>query len=169
MIISLIAAMDQNRVIGVENRLPWHLPEDLKYFRKTTSGRPVLMGRKTFESIGRLLPNRLNVIMTRQKSFVAPEGACVVSSWNGALEEILAKAPTTEELFVIGGSEIYEMALPHADRLYITEVETTVSGGDAYFPKWNPQSFDEKKREAHDGAPRFSFVVLERKLTKPES
>jgi dihydrofolate reductase len=166
MIISLIAAMDQNRVIGVNNQLPWQISEDLKYFRRVTSGNPVLMGRKTFESIGRVLPNRLNIIMTRRKDFQAPAGAWVVDSWERALATVRAQVPNAGELFVIGGAEIYQLALPYADRLYITEVDTQVKGGDAHFPNFNPGDYNEKKREVHpavEETPRFSFVIYEKK------
>jgi dihydrofolate reductase len=176
--LNLIAAVSKNGVIGRDQALPWHLPEDLKRFKETTYGAPVIMGRKTFESIGRLLPGRKNIIITRRPDWIVPN-AIVVQN----LEAALAKAggddgSAAHDVFVIGGGEIYRMALPKADRLYITEIDLTVEG-DAYFPEWpalamksivvEGQSlrFVETKREERpspDGGktPAFRFLVFER-------
>ena len=155
--INLIAAVAQNDVIGAGNRMPWHLPEDLKYFKRVTQGHPVVMGRKTFESIGRLLPDRENRIVTRQADFQV-EGARIFSSVEAACEG-------AGEIFVIGGAEIYRQALPMADRLYITRIEKDFEG-DTCFPKWPVSQFRELTREAHPaGEGRdfgYSFVVFER-------
>jgi dihydrofolate reductase len=159
--ISLIAAMARDRVIGVGNRLPWHLPEDLKHFKQVTHGHPIVMGRKTFESIGRLLPGRENRIVSRQPGYRV-EGARVFSSLREACE---APAPSDREIFVIGGEQVYREALPIADRLYLTEIDAAFEG-DAFFPAWNRAEFREASRErfapGEGRAFAFDFVVLER-------
>lgn len=155
--ISLIAAIDRNRVIGAGNRLPWHLPEDLKYFKKTTQGHPVVMGRKTYESIGRLLPGRENRIVSRQPGYRV-EGAQVFN-------DLRAACAGSGEIFVIGGAQIYKEALPLADRLYLTELDAEFEG-DAYFPAWDAREFREISREmqpASEGREfTFAYVVRER-------
>lgn len=158
--ISLIAAMSKNRVIGVDNKLPWHIPSDLKRFRQITSGSPVIMGRKTYESIGRLLPNRQNIIITRQSRIEIPE-ATVVNSLEAAFEA--AQPGPNHEVFVIGGAEVYRLALGQADRLYITLIDQEVQG-DAYFPEWSDAEFSTRSREDHaDESTRYSFLVLDRR------
>ena len=155
---NLIAAMSTNRVIGLKNALPWHISEDLKYFRRVTSGHPIIMGRKTFESIGKVLPGRLNIVISRNRELVIA-GASVV----GSLDDALLLANSTN-VFVIGGSEIFKLALPRAHRLYITMINH-VYPGDAFFPEWDTARFKEVKREdfPQDGdMPSFSFLVLER-------
>lgn len=129
--ISLIAAVARNRVIGAGNRLIWHISEDLRHFKTITSGHPVIMGRKTFESLGRPLPNRTNVVISRQTDYRA-EGCIVVDS----LVNALLLFPAAEEVFIIGGAQIYAQALPLADRFYLTEVDADFSG-DTYFPEWD--------------------------------
>lgn len=124
----LIVAMTPERVIGINNTLPWHLPRDLQHFKKTTMGCPVIMGRKTWDSIGRPLPGRQNIVVTRQAGLIL-DGATVVHSLDAAVA--MAEG---ERVFVIGGANIYEQALPLAQRLYLTEVETSVDG-DAWFPQ----------------------------------
>lgn len=128
--ISLVVARSENHAIGVANRLPWHIPEDLKRFKQITSGHPMIMGRKTFESIGKALPNRTNIVVTRNLSFTAP-GVLRAGSLDEALE-LAARSPGAEEIFVIGGSEIFTLAIPRADRIYLTEVHRVVEG-DAFF------------------------------------
>lgn len=166
--VTLIAACDRNRIIGTGNRLPWSLPEDLKRFRQITSGHPVIMGRKTYESIGRPLPNRENFVITRNGAFAAP-GVHRAGSLEQALEgarEACRKAGV-QEAFVIGGGEIYRQALPRADRLYLTRVETEVEG-DASFPEWQDQGFrrvsEEKHPEDEKHAFAFRFEIWERSL-----
>lgn len=154
--ISLIVALSANRVIGEGNKLPWHLPEDLKRFKRITSGHPVIMGRKTYESIGRLLPGRMNIIITRNENYRI-EGAVVVHSLVAAYEAAGA-APGGEEIFVIGGGEIFSMALPQADKLYLTWVKKRIEG-DTFFPEIDVKYFGESFREEH---PEFTFVDLER-------
>ena len=154
----LIAAMASNRVIGRENSLPWRLPEDLKRFKELTLGHPVVMGRKTYESIGRLLPGRENIILTRDPAYRI-EGARVFVSY----EEFLADERGRErEVFVIGGAQIYARALADAERLYLTEIEASIDG-DAFFPELPPGSFEAVSREERAGDPPFSFVTYERR------
>jgi dihydrofolate reductase len=156
--ISLIAGMARNRVIGAANRLPWHLPEDLKYFKRVTHGHPIVMGRKTYESIGRLLPGRENRIVTRKPDFHV-EGARVF----GSIEEACRGEG---EIFVIGGAEIYSHALPFADRLYVTLIDRDFEG-DAFFPEWDSARFVESSREDHPATAErgfgFSFVVFDKR------
>ncbi|KGR78899.1 type 3 dihydrofolate reductase [Ureibacillus manganicus] len=128
--ISLIVAHDINRVIGYQNQMPWHLPGELKYFKETTMGKPMIMGRKTFESIGRPLPGRKNIIVTRNNAY-QQDGVEVATSLNEALE----KACEAEEIMIIGGEEIFKLALPIADRLYITHIEHEFNG-DTFFPQY---------------------------------
>jgi len=154
--ISLIVALSENHVIGTGNRLPWSLPEDLKRFKRVTMGHPVIMGRKTYESIGRLLPGRENIIITRNKNF-SVEGAIVSSSLEEAYEKA-STSPGSEEVFVIGGGEIFSLALPHADKLYLTWVHKKIPG-DAHFPEIDAKNFHETFREKHS---EFTFVDLER-------
>ena len=161
MIISIIVAMADNRVIGIENRLPWKLPADMKWFRQQTMGKPVLMGRKTFDSIGKPLPNRRNIVVTREAGLVL-EGCEVVNSVDAALE--LCRNET--EVMIIGGASFYEQMLPRADRLYLTLVHAQIEG-DAHFPHIDFSQWREIERHDHsaDGTNPFnySFVVLERR------
>jgi dihydrofolate reductase len=129
--ISIIVAHDKNRVIGYENKLPWHLPGDLQYFKEMTMGKPIIMGRKTFESIGRPLPGRRNIVITRNEHYKA-DGIEVVSS----LDEALQLTKDAEETMVIGGEQILRLALPLAERLYITLIDAEFEG-DTYFPAYD--------------------------------
>lgn len=154
--ISLVVARSENHAIGVANRLPWHIPEDLKRFKQITSGHPIIMGRKTFDSIGKSLPKRTNIVVTRNPSFTAPD---VLRA--GSLAEALElgrKAPGGEEIFVIGGSEIFTMALARADRIFLTEVHRVVEG-DAYF-EFPEHEFREISRESL--SPEATLHVFER-------
>jgi len=163
--ISLIVAIAQNGVIGARNQLPWHLPDDLRHFRAITTGHTVIAGRKNYQSIGRPLPNRRNIVVSRQRGFEAP--GCLVAH---SLEEALAMVATESEVFVIGGAELYAQALPLATRLYLTEIHATVPG-DTTFPPFERDEWDERTREDHPADERhahaFSFVLLERKR-KPQ-
>jgi dihydrofolate reductase len=159
--LTLIAAVAHNRVIGVKNRLPWHLPEDLRHFRRVTGGCPVIMGRKTWESLPgafRPLPGRLNIVVSRQSSGFAP-GAQTAAS----LPEALACAGNSPEAFVIGGKQLYALALPQARRLMLTEIELDVPG-DAWFPEFDRSRWRETRREAHvsGNGLAFAFVTYER-------
>ncbi|REK77101.1 dihydrofolate reductase [Paenibacillus paeoniae] len=131
MSITLIAAMDRNRAIGYENQLLWHLPGDMAFFRRTTTGKTVLMGRKTFDSIGKPLPNRRNLILTRQ-STLELDGCEIIHSPEEALEKF-----RHEEIMILGGSEVYTWMLPFADRLLLTEVDAEIDKADAYFPEFD--------------------------------
>lgn len=160
MIISLIAAMTKDRVIGINNKLPWHLSADLINFKKITMGKPIIMGRKTFESIGKPLPGRHNIIVTRNVDFFV-EGCDIVGSIEAAFNSV---REDEEEVMVIGGAEIFEHALPFAERLYFTFVDAEVSG-DVFFPEWESEKWQEVSREDHAADDRneygFSFVVYE--------
>jgi dihydrofolate reductase len=156
--ISIIAAIANHRVIGKDNTLPWHLPEDLKRFRALTIGHHIIMGRKTYESLGRLLPGRTTVIVSRQPGY-SVEGAKVA----GSLAEALKACGGDEEVFVIGGAEIYRAALQIADRMCLTEIDAEISG-DAWFPEFDRAEWQEKTREKNlsaDGLP-YSYVNFER-------
>ena len=161
--LSMIVATAQNRVIGRDNALPWYLPNDLKYFKQTTLGKPVIMGRKTYESIGKPLPGRTNIVITRQTDYL-PEGVKVVHSVAEArdLAESVCLIDGQEEAMIMGGAEIYTLALPDADRLYLTEVHADVDG-DAYFPEYDKTEWQEISREdfsAEGPNPyNYSFVV----------
>lgn len=165
--LSLIVAMAENHVIGCNNQMPWHLPGDLQYFKKVTMGKPVIMGRKTFESIGRPLPGRSNILITRNTDFQA-EGVRIVHDLASACElgEQIAVADGEEEVMVIGGAEIYRQALPQADRLYLTRIHAEIEG-DAWFPALAESEWLETARETHlaSGSNPFdySFTVLQRK------
>lgn len=153
--IALIAAISENGVIGNQNKLPWHIPEELKYFKKVTLGKPIIMGRKTFQSMGsRPLPGRRNIILTHDAHFQA-QGAIVVHS----LEEALNEAEGAEEVMVIGGTNIFEQFLPKASRLYLTRVHQTVVG-DAFFPNIDFSQWD--IIETVKG-PEFSTQILDKK------
>ncbi len=158
---SALVAMAKNRVIGRDNTLPWRLSADLKRFKQLTMGHTLVMGRKTYESIGRPLPGRRMVVITRQPGF-RPEGVQVVHS----LEEALAAAPADEqELFIGGGAEIYRQAMPLTDRLYLTVIEREVEG-DAYFPELDPSSREQVDEEAHLGAEEplpYRFLTYDRR------
>lgn len=157
--------MARNRVIGRAGTMPWHLPADLRYFKAVTMGKPLIMGRKTFQSIGRPLPGRTNIVITRQADFTA-EGVRISSDWDSAvkLAEEVARRDSVDEIMVIGGGEIYALALPRADRIYLTEIKTDPAG-DTVFPEIDGEVWREQKRDrypADAGAPAYELVVLER-------
>ena len=164
---SLMVAMDQNRVIGRNNKLPWYLPEDLRYFKRTTLGKPIIMGRKTFESIGKPLPGRTNLVVTRNKSWAHPN-VRVFNDLDSAYRsaEAQAEIDRTGEVMVIGGGEIFTEALPDADRLYLTQVHAEV-GGDAYFPEVDWGQWEEISREDYPSSDTnpysYSFITYERR------
>ncbi|HYE36701.1 dihydrofolate reductase [Methylocaldum sp.] len=157
--ISLIVAMGENRVIGVDNRMPWHLSADLKRFKQITMGKPLIMGRKTHESIGRPLPGRKNIVLTSERQYAAP-GCVVVHSLEDALNEADA-----DEAMVIGGATLYEELLPKADRLYLTLVYGEFAG-DTFFPEIECKEWRELERvdvnEDPDSGLSYSFLLLER-------
>ena len=161
--VALIAAVAQNGVIGAGNRLPWQLPEDLRQFRALTTGHSIIMGRKTWQSIGRPLPDRQNIVVTRQRDFTAP-GAHVAAS----LQDALATATLPEPVFVIGGEALYREALPLAQDLYLTEIHRDYAG-DARFPEFARELWRETSRETHRASSvagfGFAFTTYERIAT----
>ena len=161
--ISIIVAVAQNGVIGDKNSLLWHISEDMRFFKRTTSGHPVIMGRKTYESLGRPLPNRTNVVISRTLRSI--EGCTVV----GSLEEAVAMFPKEEEVFVIGGAQIYALALGIADKMYLTRIGHDYEG-DTSFPEWNEQEWQLMSHESHEQGEKyphpFAFEIYERKQRK---
>lgn len=159
--ISMIVATGKERVIGQDNQMPWHLPADLAYFKKVTGGQTIVMGRKTFESIGRALPNRRNIVLTTSPSFQA-EGCEVVHS----ISDILTIGKNEKELFIIGGSKLYEEMMPYADRLYITHIHHSFEG-DRYFPHYDEDEWTivscEKGHSDEKNPYNYEFVVYDRK------
>jgi dihydrofolate reductase len=159
--ISLIAALARNRVIGRDNQLPWRLSADLRRFKALTMGKPIVMGRKTYESIGKPLPGRTNIIVSRDSSYSA-EGCCVVHS----IDDALLAAGDSDEVMIMGGANLYSQLLPRADRLYLTEVQADVSG-DTWFPEFDEMQWQELERESHQADEKnefdYDFVVLARR------
>lgn len=164
--LSLIVAMAKGNVIGVNNSLPWHLPEDLQYFKAVTMGKPLIMGRKTFESIGRPLPGRVNIVVTRNAAWHF-EGVTTVNTLEGAIEvaKTVSESSNQEqtEVMIIGGAEIYRQALAFVTRLYVTEVELTIEG-DAFFPEIRPDNWLMVKEMAQISAlgVKYCFKVYDR-------
>lgn len=158
--LSIIVAMDRNRVIGKDDTLPWHISADLQNFKKITMGKPIIMGRKTHESIGRPLPGRENIILTRDTAYQAT-GCTILHS----LEEIFEHCKDVDEVMITGGSEIYKHTLEQASRLYLTEVHTEVEG-DTLFPEFDRNQWKEVSREEFKADEKnefdYSFLVLER-------
>lgn len=162
--IALIAAMAANRVIGKGNQMPWHLPADLKHFKRLTLGKPVIMGRKTFESIGsKPLPGRVNIVVSGNENY-APTGAVMARDLAQALH--IAEGHALDEIMIMGGATIYEQAIALADRLYLTFIQLNVAGGDAFFPDLRQYKWNELSSESHvpdDENPyNYSFVTYER-------
>ena len=159
--ISLIAAMDEGRVIGRGNKLPWRLPADLQHFKKLTVGKPIIMGRKTWESLPGLLPDRPHIVITKNPAYRA-EGCQVVHS----IEQALVVAGMVEEVMVVGGAHLYQQMLPSADRLYLTRVHARVEG-DAFFPPYDAAQWREIEHERHQADERnafdYTFLTLERR------
>ena len=159
--LSIVVAMDGNRLIGKDNGLPWHLPADLAFFKKLTTGNTILMGRKTFDSIGRPLPNRRNIVITRNAD-IEITGCEVVNS----IEEALSLAQGETEVMVIGGAKLYQQILPIADRLYITQIEGEFDG-DTYFPTYDEKNWRQVSCESHLADKKnnhpYHFIVFEKK------
>ena len=165
MIISMIAAMAKKRVIGLNNQMPWHLPADLGHFKRTTLGKPVIMGRKTYESIGKALPGRTNIVVTRDTSYQL-EDALVVTSCEAALDAAQTAEPGLEEVMIIGGGTIYQYFLPMCQRLYLTEIALEVDG-DTHFPDYQAQGqWQKTSSEPHQADEKnpyaYEFFTLER-------
>lgn len=166
--IALIVAHASDYAIGVQNALPWYIPEDLKFFKRVTMGKPIIMGRNTYESIGRPLPGRTNIVITRNAEWSAP-GVKVVHSLADAirLASDVALIDGASECMIMGGGQIYQEAFPLVDRMYVTEVETEVPSADVFFPKWNREDW-QVIEEAHlpysaPERPACCFRVLDRK------
>jgi len=161
-VLELVVAAAENDVIGRGNRLPWHLPADLRHFKALTIGKPVLMGRKTYESIGKALPGRTNLVLTRSAEFCP--GDCTMA---GSLDDARRAAGAAPVLMVIGGAEIYRQCLPFASRIHLTLVHTVVEDGDAFFSGWHAPQWHESARERHEADDKnkvaYSFIVLERR------
>jgi dihydrofolate reductase len=153
---SLVVAMAHNRVIGIDNALPWRLPAELAHFKRVTMGHPIIMGRKTYESIGKPLPGRMNIVVSRNRGFVAP-GCTVVDS----LEKAYAASGSTDEVSIIGGTSLFEAALPTADCIYLTEIEADVEG-DTWFPDFDRSLWREEEMERHpvDARHAYPFRIL---------
>ena len=159
--ITLIVAMARDRVIGKDNQMPWHLPADLQHFKRLTMGKPMIMGRATYESIGRPLPGRHNIVVTRDKSLEI-EGCTVVNGLDAAIEAV----GDEPEVMVIGGQKLFEQYMPKADRLELTIIDARVDG-DTYFPEYSMQQWEEVSREEHDADEKnphpYTFLTLVRR------
>lgn len=166
--ISFVVAAADNRCIGINNALPWHLPEDLKFFKRVTMGKPIIMGRKTFESIGKPLPGRTNIVITNNKNYSA-NGIKVATSLDDALKiaEAITLIDGKEEVMVIGGAGVYALCLPRADRLYYTKVHAAVNG-DAFFPEVNWKEWKLISQEDYKSSEKnpydYSFCVYEKHI-----
>lgn len=161
--ISAIAAMSKNRVIGRDNALPWHLPEDFKHFKRTTMGKPVIMGRKTYESLGKPLPGRANIVISRDPDAV--QGAVIaVATIDDAITRAkeIAKADRVDEIFIIGGGQIFETTLPQTQRLYLTIIDQDYEG-DSLFPELDMKEWQEKSCQNFTAPQAFSIITLDRK------
>ncbi|MCD6038979.1 MAG: Dihydrofolate reductase region [Gammaproteobacteria bacterium] len=160
MFISAIVAMAENYVIGKNNQLPWHLPADLKHFKTITMGKPILMGRKTYESIGKPLPGRCNIVITREKDYHA--SGCLLAH---SIKEALETASESDEIFIIGGALLFQEMLPMTQRLYMTLIHQPFEG-DTFFPKLNQKEWQEIERIDHskekENGYAYSFIKLER-------
>jgi len=152
--------MSENRVIGINNKLPWHLPADLRHFRRLTTGHPVIMGRRNYESIGKPLPNRTNIVVTRNPDYRA--AGCLVTH---SLDDAMNSAGNDSEIFIIGGAEIYRQAFDRANRIFITLIHARIEG-DTYFPEFEGPPWREISRERHERDENnpysFSFLIYER-------
>lgn len=164
MILSAIVAISKNHAIGKDNKLPWHLPEDLKFFKRTTLGKPVLMGRKTYESLGKPLKDRLNVVISRSQHLDLPEGVLLLDSIEKGIERM--EQENTGEGFIIGGGQIFEESMHLLDRIYLTKVDTVIEGATAFFPEADHSHWKVVWEESHPAdekhACSFIFQQLER-------
>lgn len=157
--ISMIVARSRNHVIGRDNQMPWKISADLQFFKRVTMGHPVIMGRKTWESIGRPLPGRRNIVVSRNTDYVASGGELV-----GSLDAALKSLSEFDRVFVIGGEQLFKQAFDKADRLYITEIDLDIEGGDTFFEVPNEADWKEVERTpGSEGDISFSFITLERK------
>lgn len=162
--ISLIAAFDQNGAIGKGGDLPWKISEDLQHFKKVTMGKPIVMGRKTFQSIGRALPGRTNIIVTRDRNYIPAPDTQIAHDLNEAIS-LARQSPGGDEVMIIGGADIYTQTLPLAGRLYLTEIDMLIDGADAFFPAVDRSEWRCKEREtleANISRPALTFITLDR-------
>ncbi|HEX5394983.1 MAG TPA: dihydrofolate reductase [Candidatus Saccharimonadales bacterium] len=163
MVISAIVAMAKNGVIGKGGGLPWYLPAELSRFKEVTMGHPIIMGRKTHESIGRALPGRTNIVITRDRGYKAAEGCVIVGSLNEALEQA-KKSEGADEIFIIGGASIYEQAMPLLDRIYLTKVDADIKGDKSF--NYGPDEWKQVSSEKHSADEKnqfdFEFTILSR-------
>jgi dihydrofolate reductase len=169
--LSLIVAMAENRVIGLDGGMPWRISEDLKFFKAVTMGHPIIMGRKTYQSIGSALAGRTNIVITRNRDFEAADAEVVFDLEDAlktgmAYEELWGQDDVTPEVFVIGGAEIYAQAFERADRIYLTEIHDWPPG-DSFFPEFDKSAWAETDRQDHDpesdGGPAYGLVILDRR------
>lgn len=160
-VISLIAAINKNYVIGKNNKLIWHIPEDLKRFKKITLGKTIVMGRKTFESLPKILPNRRHIVITRNKNYLIPDNKVTVVH---NIRDILKYKNYPEEVFIIGGEKVYSQMLPYCIRLYLTEI-MSFEDGDAHFPEFNRECYKVIEYEKHyDKNIEYDFLTFEKKF-----
>ena len=163
MTISAIVAVSENNAIGKDNQLPWHLPEDLKFFKRTTMGKPVLMGRKTYDSLGRPLPGRLNIVLSRG-NVALPEGVLLYHSLEEGIDKL--KESDSDEVFIIGGGQIFEESMELIDRLYITEVHTTIEDANAFFPDVDHSHWKLVWEEKHEADEKHQYAYTFRKYER---
>lgn len=156
MVVSFIVAASENDGIGINNQLPWHLPEDLKFFKRTTLGKPVIMGRKTYESLGRPLPGRLNIVLSKNADLQLPDGVLLMHDIADAIA--LLNEQQTEEAFIIGGGNIFRKTLEFADRIYLTRVHTTLEEADVFFPHLDHSHWHLAWEEAHGADEKHAFA-----------
>ena len=168
MLISLIVAYSSNRVIGIDGQLPWHIPDDLKYFKAITIGKPIIMGRKTFDSIGKPLPGRLNIIITKNTDLIIEE-CVVVNNLEAAITEaknyLMMQDSEQEEIFIIGGAQIFKQSMQFVNKIYITEVHAEYAG-DVFFGELSSNDWIEVSRDLHDSENDkipFSFVIYKKR------
>jgi len=165
--LSLICAMSRNHVIGIKNDLPWHLPQDLEHFKNLTKGKPIIMGRLTYQSIlarrnGKPLPHRPHYVVSRQDLGVLPDGVQVLKSLTDAIDTARQDYPDME-IMIIGGASIYEQSVPLVDRMYLTMIDTDIDG-DAFFPRFDTADWREAEAEAFTDPIPFRFITFERKV-----
>ena len=165
--LAMIVAMAKNNVIGLDNDMPWHLPADLQWFKKTTLGSPIIMGRKTYESIGRPLPGRLNIILSRDTDLVI-DGCTVVHSLEDALKTANEADNTKDEVFITGGSHLYNKFLAEADTLYLTQIDAELEG-DTFFPDYTKYNWQETKRIEHPADELNPYALTWLKLERLKS
>ncbi|MES2701810.1 MAG: dihydrofolate reductase [Bacteroidota bacterium] len=166
MVLSFIVAVSENNAIGKDNALPWRLPEDLKFFKRTTMGKPIIMGRKTYDSLGKPLPGRLNIVLTTQTGIAFPEGVSVYNNIDAAVARL--QDESTEEGFIIGGGKVFEETLSLADRLYVTRVHAVVPDADVFFPEIDHTHWKLVWEEAHKADEKHQYDYTFQKYERIE-